>query len=194
MEAADVDSLLHEAGFRPPWADPERLNDLAAMLKTVAKLCAGVPISPEVALRRRAQRAVDELRRTLPDLVGWSFYHISNPSLLGTLPTPEGQAAHREHYARQAAAEAKLLVALVDLGKPPKRFPMVPNDAGHIQWHGAAIALFIALLPVVGRASTSRYGPGNKFVRLALAKAGYPTPLAEATEQALNRRQPQKTD
>ena len=78
----EVMELLRQAGAPDPPAWLGALTDLTGIVNVVAELRGGVPASPEVKLRRRAQRAINELRLLLPQLVLWSHHHENNPSLL----------------------------------------------------------------------------------------------------------------
>lgn len=179
--------MLRQAGAPEPWARPDSLPTLASTLDDAAALRPGIPVSPEVETRRKAQAAIVTLRRLLPELAAWSVYNGRNPTLLSGAHTPKGLVEHQKKYAAQAVAEMALHEALFDVHRPipASMLPVKPSNRSH--WHFAAAGLWLIYRSVVGQAGKSQHGPAARFVSLALARAGYGQRDTAAIEKALAR-------
>ena len=179
---AHIESMLGKAGVLGPWTYPERLPALADTFASLAVISAGFPDDDGLIGRiKRAQAAVDALRRELPHLIGASVCVAlmpDPPCLLGSAEARQGDAA------RRAIELQKLEAALVNVDPGWKRL-----EAAATHWHVAAIVLLSGLRSVVGKASGSRNGPGARFVRLALEAVGHGKHELSAIEAAIYKMQ-----
>lgn len=147
------------------------------MLASCAELSAGLPgpIFEHVKQMRRAQKAVDELRRVLPNLIGFHMAGVKQPGLLAG---PDTASDH----ATRAIALHNMQAALTDVEGSLSSTQVEKLLTG---WHIAAATAHLAYLSVVGQGSGSKGGPGARFVQLALEASGHVKYGLSAIESAL---------
>jgi hypothetical protein len=179
--------MLRRAGAPEPWAHPDKLADVVSMLASAAELSAGMPdAGGHISRIRRAQKAVDELRRVLPDLIS---FHFAGADLLDP-PSLSILEETRKLHAQRANSLHGMLTSLVDV---EESFSSVKLEKMLSGWHMAAVGLFSSYVACVGKGTHSRRGPAARFVRAALKAAGYDEPELGAIEAALNERALRRT-
>jgi hypothetical protein len=153
----DIESLLRLSGARQPWQEPNqcgpgaaRINVLRSSLSTREKLA-------ERSVYDRAQDAIDELRRCLPEIMAWAI-------VLSELSIPvNGQ---EKSDARYLSDLLRLSDALVDI-TPKVLRERIRHIAGN--WHSDAASLSEVYRAIVGaNAAISKSGPGCRFIQAAL--------------------------
>jgi hypothetical protein len=177
VTVAEVRGLLVEAKAKEhpdrPWTGP-RIKDLTDSIDAAADFVNGIPeLAAVLKAKREAQAAVTVLRRVLPIIIGWSSSNGSTTVLADVGLSEAEKAAQRTYCADRLADEWLLYAALIDFPIPDRTaMSLIPIDPGH--WRLSALRLFLQYWVIVGKASTSKNGPGVRFVRLALLRAGYP--------------------
>jgi hypothetical protein len=187
----DATKLLREAKAPEPWAQPEKLSELAASVVTASEARTTQAPLPDIHDQRRvANKAVAQLREVLPAIIMNLMVVVEAPNLLGEAGLTRDAILVRQTKAKKDRADAlRLYKALVDFPTPPQKIAkLLPNgNSPGLHWHLVAALFFLNYRAVVGHASVSRHSPAARFIQLALRAAGYADIELPAIEQALLR-------
>jgi hypothetical protein len=164
ITSEDVVSILKEAGAKEPWADLSLCSELAETLNALAGLVQYARENKRPVLRR-AQEAIDELRRVLPEVIAME---VVMPGFFG-LSDPEYEQISQDRLRRLVHLD-KALEQMFDLVFRLPNGRIWEGLPGH--WHQRAGVIFDYYLRIVGPSGISREGPGVRFVRLALERIG----------------------
>jgi hypothetical protein len=168
-------TLLRDAGAREPWANAEAPEKFAEAITFRFP----DPVKPARSGFRRAQDAIDELRRTLPEIIG-SYESMSLAISMNERLPPERQTAAVESLSSELAVLENLQRAL-----PSK--PIFESKSPVRGWRHDAARLFGLYCAFVDTTSgMSADGPAVRFITSALGKMGHkPSPTRAAIAKAL---------
>lgn len=138
-------------------------------------------------LEGEGQKAVNALRRVIPQLVDLMLQDIERgPNALLFL-TPEQTLVWQQHKLQKPSAYMEMLRGLRDLApqNSAHRLSKRRRDMNH--WHHGAVTLFELVEDILGAGSMSANGPAVRFVQAGLAAIGVNITL-KAIEAALRRK------
>lgn len=171
----EVTALLIESKAPKKLLRPELIHNIAhAMLFAYDGRLGSLPPEEikERDLRKKAQKAVNELRKLLPEIRVFTMSRFVSITIGG------GKKGLEEPL----VAEALLARHLVDLDIPHVTFRPPIWD-----WHRAAAHIWVYYRDVVGHASTSHTGPAVRFIQVALRETGYGAVELGTIEKSLKR-------
>lgn len=171
ITARDVEDCLRHAGAVEPW-NSEGVRVTAFKLNWLRERLAETKTNPpQRTAFDRAQAAIDELRRVLPELKGWY-----------ALPLPEGVDEQYQVALQQGRDQLdRLDAALFDV--QPRGKPNLLEGS----WHERAVNCFQGFWLATGTGAISKNGPACRFVQAALELIGDGRKPLGTIEQALRR-------
>jgi hypothetical protein len=184
--AEEVAEMLHKAKAPTPWQAPDGCRVIADCMMTplsyqhTRKRPFGPKDKPDRNRLCRAQDAIDELRRVLPNIIRRWNDSLTDP----TDPTESWWQGVEPPKARDCVGDLERLLALL------KSLPPLTSRRYTPWWQLDAARLFeLYRATVDASAGISEEGPAVRFVHEALKKMGYPARITPTgIDHALRRR------
>jgi hypothetical protein len=171
-----VASLLRSVGAPEPFANPAALNLAAVKLTWLRTRVAEAKRNPRArGAFERAQDAIDELRRVLPEIHAWY-----------SLPGPDHRTdtdLYKDQLAIGRSRIEHLQAALFDVIETRGKPPVIEGT-----WHDRAATCCQLYILITESGSVSKHGPACRFVQAALRLLGDGDKELGTIEQALRRR------